>query len=49
MFFDRVAKGFDAIAAAEPQRVKVVDASGTMDEVTAKIWKQVEPLLPNRS
>jgi hypothetical protein len=29
--------------------VKVLDASGTVDEVSAKIWKLVEPLLPQRS
>ena len=45
-FFDRVAHGFEAIAITEPQRVKVLDASGTMDEVSAAIWQQVAPLLP---
>lgn len=48
-FFDRVGQGFDAIAAAEPHRIKVLDASGTMDEVSAKIWSQVAPLLPPRA
>ncbi|MFM2083081.1 MAG: hypothetical protein RL380_1772 [Verrucomicrobiota bacterium] len=44
-FFERVAAGFDAIAAAESQRVKVLDASGTPDEVAAAIWQAVQPIL----
>jgi dTMP kinase len=44
-FFERVKKGYDAIAAAEPGRVKVIDASGSVDAVRAAIWRQVEPLL----
>jgi dTMP kinase len=45
-FFARVAKGYDAIAAAEPGRVRVVDGAGTIEIVCAKIWEQVQPLLP---
>jgi dTMP kinase len=45
-FFDRVAKGYEAIAAAEPGRVHVVDASGSLESVTAKIWQLVQPVLP---
>jgi dTMP kinase len=44
-FFERAAKGYEAIAAAEPDRVKVVDATGTVSEISARIWKQVEPLV----
>jgi dTMP kinase len=44
-FFDRVAQGYEAIAAAEPQRVKVVDARATVESVSAAIWKLVEPLI----
>jgi dTMP kinase len=47
-FFERVARGFEAVVAAEPNRIRVLDASGTTDEVTAAIWKVVEPLLPKR-
>ena len=46
---ERVAQGFEAVAAAEPGRVRVLDAGGTMDEVSAAIWKSVEPLLPKRA
>ncbi len=44
-FFERVAQGFDAIAAAEPRRVRPLDAAGTVQEVQAAIWKLVAPLL----
>jgi dTMP kinase len=47
-FFERVAKGFKALAAAEPHRVRVIDASGTVEEVSAAVWKLVSPLLPKQ-
>ncbi|HTV41270.1 MAG TPA: dTMP kinase [Candidatus Sulfotelmatobacter sp.] len=45
-FFARVDKGFQAIAAAEPARVRVVDASGSIENVCVKIWQLIQPLLP---
>jgi dTMP kinase len=44
-FFERAAKGYQAIAAAEPERVRIVDASGNVPEVSARIWKLVGPLV----
>lgn len=44
-FFERVAKGYTAVAAAEPERVRLVDADGTTQEIRARIWKLVEPLI----
>jgi dTMP kinase len=44
-FFERVAKGYEAIAAAEPGRVKVVDAAGSLKTVSEAIWQQVETLV----
>jgi len=44
-FFERVAKGYDKIAASEPRRVKVIDAAGSVKSVSAEIWREVEPLL----
>jgi dTMP kinase len=44
-FFERAAKGYQAIAAAEPQRVRPVDATGTVQEISARIWKLVGPLV----
>ena len=45
-FFERVARGYQAIAAAEPKRVRTLDASGSVEAVSAAIWQQVQPLLP---
>jgi dTMP kinase len=45
-FFERVTKGYDAIAAAEPDRVRVVDGSGSAESTFAKIWELVQPVLP---
>jgi dTMP kinase len=44
-FFERVAKGYEAIAAAEPGRVRIIEASGQVEAVSALVWKLVEPLL----
>lgn len=44
-FFARVAEGYRAIAAAEPGRVKTLDASGPVAAVEAAIWSHVKPLL----
>lgn len=45
-FFARVAKGYEAIAAAEPNRVRVVDGSNSVEVVCANIWELVQPILP---
>ncbi len=44
-FFERVEKGYEAIAAAEAERVRVVDATGSVAAVSAEIWGYVEPRL----
>ena len=44
-FFERAAKGYQAIAAAEPKRVRPVDANGTVEQISERIWKLVEPLV----
>ncbi len=45
-FFARVARGYEAIAAAEPARVRVVDACGPVESVCLKIWQHVQAVLP---
>ena len=45
-FFERVARGYEAIAAAEPGRVKKIDASRGIKTVSAAIWRLVQPMLP---
>jgi len=47
-FFERVECGFQAIAKAEPQRLKWIDATGGREEVRAAVWAQVEPLLKGK-
>jgi dTMP kinase len=44
-FFARVARGYQALAAAEPNRVRPIDASGSVQELRETIWQLVEPLL----
>ena len=45
-FFERVAKGFEAVVASEPQRVKSINGNQAFDVVCAEIWNHVQPLLP---
>jgi dTMP kinase len=45
-FFERVAGGYEAIAAAEPERVRVLDGADSVEHVFKKIWELVQPILP---
>jgi len=45
-FFERVAQGYESIAAAEPNRVRVVSGAGAIDVVCENIWELVRPVLP---
>jgi len=45
-FFARVAEGYQALAAAETNRIRVVDSAGPVENVSAKIWEIVQPILP---
>jgi dTMP kinase len=40
-FHERLRRGFRAIAKAEPRRCRVIDASGSIDEVAARVWAVV--------
>jgi dTMP kinase len=42
----KVEAAFHIIAAEEPERVKLVDASGSLDEVTGRLLDALEDLLP---
>ncbi len=44
-FFERVEKGYQVIARAEPKRVRPLDATQSVEAVSVEIWKLVEPLL----
>jgi dTMP kinase len=45
-FFDRVVAGYEALAAAEPERIREVQATGQPEQVHDSIWAVVEPRLP---
>jgi dTMP kinase len=40
-FFVRVEDGYDAIAAEEPSRIRVLDATGTVEMVRESVWEMV--------
>lgn len=44
-FHQRVTDGFRALATADPEHWRVVDATGTVDEVAARVWTAVSPTL----
>jgi dTMP kinase len=48
-FFERVHEGYRAIAAAEPRRVRVIDATRSIQDVSTSIWEAVAPLLKGLS
>ena len=41
-FHQRVREGFEALAAAEPDRIRVVDASGSIEEVHTRIMQVLD-------
>ena len=45
-FFERVEQGYAALAAAEPERIKVIAAEAPEAVVAAAIWGAVAPWLP---
>jgi dTMP kinase len=47
-FFERVERGFAALAAAEPGRVRWIDATRTVQEVEELVWGWVEALLKDQ-
>ena len=44
-FHARLAQGFQELAAAEPDRIKRIDASGSPDDVEGRIWTLLRPLI----
>ena len=42
-FFERVEHGYDAIAASDSNRVRVIDAARDIETVAADIWRHVQP------
>ena len=44
-FHHRLAEGFKCLALAEPERIKVIDANLSVDEVWEQIWKLMKPIV----
>ena len=44
-FFQRVVQGYQAIAAAEPERVRTIDAVGSIESIENRIWDVAAPLV----
>lgn len=44
-FHEQVAAGFLAMAAGDPDTWRVVDAAGTVEEVAARVWEAVGPMV----
>lgn len=40
-FHERVGAGFRALAQSDPQRFRIVDGEGTIDEVAGRVWEAV--------
>lgn len=47
-FHEKVRNGYIELARKDPDRVKVVDSSGTIEETASEVVKIVEDLLPRR-
>ena len=43
-FFERVEAGYRKLAAEEPDRIRIVDATGSLEEISREIWRLAEPL-----
>jgi len=48
-FFQRVHDGFQKIAAAEPARVRVIDATRSIQEVSQDVWTAVQSQLGKKA
>jgi dTMP kinase len=44
-FFEKVRHGYLQIARAEPDRIKILDAAGTEDQVAETVWNEINGLL----
>lgn len=45
LFHSRLREGFAALAAEEPERFRVIDANGAVEEVQEKIWTSLKHLV----
>jgi len=47
-FFERVERGFRALAEADPARIKWIDATQPIPAVTEELWRHIQPLLESK-
>jgi len=47
-FYDAVRAGYQSLARDQPHRVRLLDASGTVDDLGERIWRQVTSIWPRR-
>lgn len=47
-FFERVESGFTILAAENRERIRVIDAGGTIEAVEEKVWRELQPLIRER-
>jgi thymidylate kinase len=47
-FFERVEAGVKKLATEEPDRIRMIDATGTKEDVSREIWGLVEPSAKER-
>jgi dTMP kinase len=45
-FFDAVRAGYLALAENNPDRVRLLDASGTIESLAEQIWQEITPRIP---
>lgn len=48
-FFKRVERGFEAIAAASPERIQIIDSTRSIEAVHEEIWRSANAVLIGRS
>jgi dTMP kinase len=46
-FFERVEQGYLALAASEPKRIKLIEATKPISDVHEAVWRFVSDLIPN--
>lgn len=47
-FYERVAEGYRELARREPNRVRIIDASPSPDEIETEIWRLVQSKIQNQ-
>jgi dTMP kinase len=48
-FYEQVRAGYLRLAASEPERIRVIDAAGSIEEIEAAIWNGVDALWKQRN